>query len=112
MPYIYRPEPAPKAKRNYRTTSKRDNANHKAVYNTLRWTVMRLEKLKRNPLCEICEKNGKIKSAIDVHHIVPISTGVTIAEKQSLGFNPENLKSVCKECHKDQHNNRINTEQK
>lgn len=44
-----------------------------------------------HPLCEQCEKNGKITPAEEVHHIKPLSKGGTHAEG--------NLMSLCTSCH-------------
>jgi 5-methylcytosine-specific restriction enzyme A len=85
-------------------TSKKYNDIHKAIYNTTTWKNLRLEYLIARPLCEICIKKGIIESAIDVHHKTPISQGNDIVEKRTLGFDWNNLQSVCKECHKKEHN--------
>jgi 5-methylcytosine-specific restriction endonuclease McrA len=77
--------------------------NHIYVYNTKRWRDLRLWFLQNNPLCERCKKDGKLNSAIDVHHIIPISTVDTITEKQELGFDINNLEGLCKEHHKEEH---------
>jgi 5-methylcytosine-specific restriction protein A len=87
----------------YAKRSKRDNLNHSAVYNTLTWRLLRLEKLRNQPLCEVCYSKGRIASAVDVHHLTPISEGKNKFEKQALGFDYDNLQSVCKECHKYAH---------
>lgn len=104
MPTIYLPKK--KHFKRVKETNKKDNVNHKAVYNTKRWKSIRIEKLKKNPLCEICLEKGVIKLATDVHHIIPISTGKTIQDKQRLGFDLNNINSVCEECHKDIHNDK------
>lgn len=83
----------------YAVPSKRNNLNHIAVYNTLTWKILRLEYMKDNPLCEMCIKKDKIKSAVDIHHIIPISSGVDMIGKKTLGFDINNLMAVCKECH-------------
>ena len=88
----------------YTKQSKRDNVVHNLVYNTTTWRLLRMEKLRNNPLCERCEAMGKIVSAVEVHHIVPISEGVTDQDKQAIGFDYYNLMSLCKECHKIIHN--------
>jgi 5-methylcytosine-specific restriction protein A len=97
--------PPKKVKEYKRTThsTKRDNVIHKAVYNTSDWKKLRLEYLIAHPLCENCIQNGIIESAIDVHHKVPISQGVDLLEKRTIGLDWNNLKSVCKECHKKEH---------
>ncbi len=86
-------------------TNKRDNLNHKAVYNTRTWRKIRLQYLMENPLCVECMKEDKITSAVEVHHIIPISTVDTIAEKRKLGFDWKNLKGLCDEHHKEEHKN-------
>jgi 5-methylcytosine-specific restriction endonuclease McrA len=109
MPTIYKPpkkERKPE-KRVYKSESKRDNLNHSAVYNTTIWRSLRLEYLNANPLCEICAAKGLIKSASEVHHKTPISKGKTKHEKEFLGFDWENLQTVCKSCHKSQHTKTI-----
>lgn len=73
---------------------------YKYIYNTSRWKELRLIKLGECPLCEICKEEGRLTLAEQVHHIKEISTGSNIFEMQNLGYNWENLKSVCKECHK------------
>jgi len=85
--------------------SNNKNEIHKHVYNTLRWKKLRLQKLRENPLCEKCLELGKLTPAQDVHHIKEISKGENIEEKQELGFNYDNLKSLCQECHHKIHNN-------
>jgi len=101
MPRIF--IPPKKVYKRLKTESKRDNLNHIAVYNTTTWKTLRLEKLKKDPLCERCLKKGVIRSARDVHHKKPISTGKTKAEKQALGFSLVNLESICTPCHKEAH---------
>jgi 5-methylcytosine-specific restriction protein A len=89
----------------HRETDKKNNANHKAVYNTNTWRLLRLQYLSNNPLCGRCLAKGKYISAIECHHIVPISTGKSLAEKQQIGFNPNNLEGLCEECHREHHKN-------
>lgn len=102
MPTIYLP-PKKKYKRVYKKSEKKDNLNHSAVYNTTTWRTLRIEKLKRDPLCEDCLKKDKIRSASEVHHVIKLSKGKTKKEKQAIGFNVKNLRSLCNECHKEVH---------
>ena len=97
MPTIYKP---PKKVRRI-NNNKKDK--QKYVYNTLRWVNLRIEKLKNNPLCEVCKSKNKITLATQVHHIIFLSTGSTREELETIGFDYENLKSVCKECHEEIH---------
>jgi len=85
-------------------SSKRNNKIHSAVYNTDTWRKLRINYLMVHPICEQC-KNAL---AIDVHHKTEISTGRNEQEMKQIGFNPDNLMSLCKECHKTIHNNTIN----
>ena len=102
MPSIYKPPK--KVYKRVKEPSKRDNLNHKAVYNTKRWRAVRIEKLKQDPLCEDCLKKEIITPGVEVHHITPISKGKTIRDKQALGFDKANLKTLCEACHKKTHN--------
>ena len=58
------------------------------------------------PLCECedCKRLNRIVLAIDVHHIIPISSaGENIQGIKALGFQYDNLMSVSRECHKEIH---------
>lgn len=94
-----------KKEKRIKETDKRDNLNHKAVYNTRTWRKLRLQFLMEHPLCQECLKEDKITSAIEVHHIIPISSVSTIEEKKTLGFNWNNLKGLCDKHHKEAHKN-------
>jgi len=88
------------AGRVYKTSDKRENLNTIAVYNTDTWRKLRLEYIKEHTFCETCLASGKYTLAQEVHHKIPISEGSSIADKQFLGFDWNNLKAVCKPCHK------------
>ena len=55
------------------------------------WKRIRDRYISQYPLCEQCEKDGKIVPAAEVHHKIPISQGGTHAR--------ENLMSLCRSCH-------------
>ena len=55
------------------------------------WKRIRDRHITQHPLCEQCEKDGRIVPAAEVHHKVPISKGGTHAR--------ENLMSLCRSCH-------------
>jgi len=59
------------------------------------WKRIRDRKIKANPLCEECLKNGVLKPAEEVHHIVPLADGGT-SERS-------NLISLCRSCHMKAH---------
>lgn len=45
------------------------------------------------PLCEVCEKQGKVTAASQVHHKIPIALA------PHLRLDASNLMSVCGPCH-------------
>jgi len=67
----------------------RDPASRKRYNNA--WRRTRAAYIAAHPLCERCEKAGRITTAREVHHIVPITSGGSHAD--------ENLMSLCKSCH-------------
>ena len=75
------------------------------IYNSREWKELRIQKLRANPLCEICQQHGIVRSAHSVHHVVPIETATTMEEMKRLAFcsnmsNPlDGLMSLCDECH-------------
>jgi 5-methylcytosine-specific restriction enzyme A len=56
------------------------------------WNKVRLAYLRKNPLCEECQKNGLVVPAVLVHHRKELKDG-------GDRLNPENLESVCNACH-------------
>ena len=71
------------------------------VYNSREWTELRRAKLRAQPLCEECLKQGIVTSARCVHHIVPIETARTKDEMRRLAIDCglQGLKSLCFACH-------------
>ena len=65
---------------------------HKHVYNSAAWKKLRLLRLAEEPLCAHCEKQGIIRPAREIDHIIPMSEG-------GLAFDDDNLQNLCKECH-------------
>ena len=62
-------------------------------YNTSQWQSLRRLKLQDNPLCELCERQGRIVPAVAIDHILSIKAG----------GNPfpglDSLMSLCTSCH-------------
>jgi 5-methylcytosine-specific restriction protein A len=56
-----------------------------------KWKRIRDRYTKAHPLCEECQKRGKLVPAEEVHHIIPLSRGGSNAT--------DNLMSLCKSCH-------------
>lgn len=104
MPTIYKKPKKVPAKRIYSSKLRnKEDLNTIAVYNTNIWRDLRLAYIMENPLCEICKSQGKVVSAREVHHKIHLSKGRTRFEKEQIGFDWNNLQSLCKECHKLEH---------
>ena len=94
-------------KRNWRGVSDKVAKDKREIYNSREWKELRIQKLRANPLCEQCQKDGEaagipggyIRSATCVHHIVPIETARTKDEMKRLAFDPHNLMALCFACH-------------
>ena len=96
-------------KRNWRGVSDKVAKDKADIYNSREWKELRIQKLRLNPLCEQCQKDGEsagipggyILSATCVHHIVPIETAKTKDEMRRIalecGLN--GLMSLCQSCH-------------
>ena len=55
------------------------------------WKRIRDRYIAAHPLCEQCQKEGRMTPAQEVHHILPLSRGGTHAEA--------NLMALCTPCH-------------
>ncbi len=67
------------------------------------WRVLRNQLLASFPLCVRCKNEGRITSATEIHHIVPVENGRNYQEKQQLAFSVANLIPLCRECHRQEH---------
>lgn len=76
---------------------------YKRLIQDKRWRKMRRQKLSETPLCERCTKEGRVRAATEVHHIVPIESAIGEAEKTRLAYDFSNLQSLCRECHTKTH---------
>ena len=61
-------------------------------YSSTPWRRLRQAKLEQQPLCEECQRNGRITAATMVDHITPIKQG-------GAALNMANLQSLCWSCH-------------
>ena len=75
--------------------------NYQRLLNSKRWKLIRVEYLRAHPLCERCQAEGYIRSAIDVHHITPVEWAKTEQEMERLAYNVDgnNLQALCIPCH-------------
>ena len=88
-----------KYKRNWRGVSDKVAKDKAEIYNSREWRELRIQKLRANPLCEVCEQEGIVTSAHAVHHRHPIEESTSKAEMRKWAFMWENLVSVCDACH-------------
>lgn len=56
-----------------------------------RWEKLRAAYLAQHPLCEECQRAGRLTTATEVHHVVPVVQGGSDDEG--------NLMALCKKCH-------------
>ena len=70
---------------------KRDELS-RTFYKTAIWIETRKKKLRLNPLCEECQRNGTMVIGKIVDHIIPIKQG---GEPYDL----DNLQTLCWSCH-------------
>ena len=99
MPTINKPKREPKKRIGDNLHDQR-----RAVYQTRRWRNLRQIKLIDAPLCEMCEKRGITRPAVDVHHITSFVGASSEEQRLFLAYDYDNLMSLCKECHQRIHN--------
>ena len=74
----------------------------KRFYKGRAWQRVREYAISRDKyLCQDCLKKGIYKPVSEVHHIKPL-TPENINDP-TIALNPENLVSLCKECHERRH---------
>ena len=87
-----RPNLQPIKKNDERPVIQPRNPEDVAFYKSYKWTKTSLKFRKLNPLCILCDKEGKTKKADVVDHITPIKEG-------GEEYNFENLQSLCHKHH-------------
>ena len=76
---------------------------YQRLLNSKRWKMLRQEYLRAHPLCERCKAEGYVRSAIDVHHKVPVESAHTLQEMEALCYDWNNLQALCIPCHAKTH---------
>lgn len=61
-------------------------------YLTVQWRKFRAWYISRHPICEQCEKEGRLTPAMMVDHILEISDGGALTSE-------ENAQALCHKCH-------------
>ena len=72
---------------------------YQRLLNSKRWKELRVEMLRREPLCQECKREKYVRSSVDCHHIRPISSAMSIQEMERLCFDPNNIACLCVPCH-------------
>ena len=96
MPYLNKPKPV---KQN--SFKARDRIE---VYNKQRWRNLRQAQLMKQPLCELCQARNITALATEVHHKDSF-LNYNGQKRYSVAYDPENLVSLCKQCHAFLHRN-------
>lgn len=79
----------------------RDNPLIAKKYKSKRWRELRKQKLMLQPLCERCLKKEIHNSAYFIHHKEYVTD--KNYEDDNVFFNIDNLESLCKQCHNQEH---------
>lgn len=103
MPTIYKP------KRKYQKSSSQYDAERRKIYNSERWKRLRAWKFTNDPLCEKCQEKGITTIAEDIHHIISFMSTDDPARRIELAYDYNNLMSLCKEHHQEEHNRKVKT---
>lgn len=87
----------PKKSHTKRVSDDEQRQLRQKAYNMSGWRKLRMKYLKEHPLCEECLKRNKVTPADQVHHKrSPFKKGEINYE---LFLDPNNLESICAECH-------------
>lgn len=80
-------------KKPVRKKTKTKRKDDSKLYHTKKWQDLRKLKLSLNPLCEECEKYGRLTQGEIIHHIIPLKAD------ESKALDLDNLQTVCRKCH-------------
>lgn len=86
--------------------------NRQKCYNSLLWRNTSSIYKHENPLCEVCFQEGIITPAEHVHHAQKFNDQTSSVLQYQLLTDPDNLISVCSNCHHKIHQNRADLSEK
>lgn len=73
------------------------------VYNSREWRELRAWYIAHHPLCERCSEQGRTSVATAIHHKTSFAkyfqNGEITEKSLQVAFDPDNLMSVCEDCH-------------
>lgn len=67
------------------------------------WEVKAIVWKRANGLCEQCREEGFITPGVDCHHIIPVETAKTLYDMTRLCYNPDNIRLLCIDHHRQVH---------
>lgn len=87
--------------------SRRYSNDFNDFYHSREWRAVRLQVLERDSyLCQQCKRAGRITPAKTVDHIEPLRAN------WSRRLDPNNLETICRQCHNAKHTERTQTRAK
>lgn len=92
----------PPKKKKYPNHKSENSTLRDTIYHSMKWRNLRNSYIKKHPLCEICLAKGKIVPAEDVHHNYSFQN-YQGDEMIEAAYDPNNLVSLCKQCHAEMH---------
>lgn len=75
------------------------NETYNRLIHTMKWLQLRKHVLNKHPLCQMCEQDGRVSAATEVHHLIPCETAGTQQEMETLMFDVHNVMALCHRCH-------------
>ena len=76
---------------------------YQRIMNSRAWKELRTGYLRDHPLCVECQRQGVIRAARCIHHVIPIESAKTDEDAWTLATNRTNLQALCFECHANIH---------
>lgn len=74
------------------------DVNQNPFYLTAKWKRKRQKILRRDRYkCKECQRYGRIREAVEVHHIKHLE------DYPELAYDDSNLVSLCRDCHRKMH---------
>jgi 5-methylcytosine-specific restriction protein A len=99
----------PAKKKYYQRSDNERRQERQKIYQSTEWQMARRSHLAAHPLCELCEAEGRVTAAIDVHHKDSFMRYDGV-DRWYMALDYRNLQSLCKRCHQRIHNSRRCTE--
>lgn len=72
---------------------------YQKLIHTTRWLKLRRDVLTLHPVCQRCEKEGRLTPATEVHHIRPVEEAFSHREREARMYDAHNCQALCHDCH-------------